>query len=318
LAKELPPDLEFPVIASKPTRKLRILLAEDNPANQKLAAHILLDRGHAVEFAADGHAAISLAAGNRYDVILMDVSMPGMDGLEATAAIRKREGEEGPGIGDRGLEEDKHRPSDSPARLIPNLQSLIPSHRVPIIAMTAHATEIDRHRCLATGMDGYLSKPIDADEMIAVVESWACGAGVSPVQPAGTAAPQDADVIRGRQPVSPAAAAVFDFAVALERCLNNRNLLGQVIDFFFKDADTLLPRIHAALQAGDLTEVGRLGHRLKGTLLHLGAEPAREAARRVEQLMLHAGKPADAEEAVKSLDRECELLKQALTPHRPP
>jgi PAS domain S-box-containing protein len=285
LAKELPPDLEFPVIASKPTRKLRILLAEDNPANQKLAAHILLDRGHAVEFAADGHEAISLAAGNRYDVILMDVSMPGMDGLEATAAIRKREGEEGPGIGDRGLEEDKHRPSGSPARLIPNLQSLIPSHRV---------------------------------QMIAVVESWACGAGVSPAQAAGTAAPQDADVIRGRQPVSPAAAAVFDFAVALERCLNNRNLLGQVIDFFFKDADTLLPRIHAALQAGNLAEVGRLGHRLKGTLLHLGAEPAREAARRVEQLMLHAGKPADAAEAVNALDRQCELLKQALAPHRPP
>ena len=102
LAKELPPDLEFPVVASAPVRKLRILLAEDNPANQKLAAHVLRDRGHAVEFAANGQEAIALAERNRYDVILMDVGMPGMDGIEATAAIRKCEAEKGSGIRDQG------------------------------------------------------------------------------------------------------------------------------------------------------------------------------------------------------------------------
>jgi hypothetical protein len=99
LAKELPPDLEFPVAAPAPAKRLRILLVEDNPANQKLAAHILRERGHAVEFAVDGHEAISLAERNRYDVILMDLGMPGMDGLAATAAIRKREKE---GSGARG------------------------------------------------------------------------------------------------------------------------------------------------------------------------------------------------------------------------
>ena len=192
------------------------------------------------------------------------------------------------------------------------------SARVPIIAMTAHVTTADRQRCLAAGMDGYLPKPIDADEMIAVVESWGCGAGVSPAKAAGTAAPQDSDVIRGLQPALPAAATVFDPAVALEKCLNNRQLLGQIINFFFKDADTLLPRIHAALQAGDLREVGRLGHRLKGTLLHLGAEPAKEAARRVEQLMLHGGKPAEGRSRHGTQYRQCDRLKQALAPHRPP
>ena len=115
---------------------------EDNPANQKLAIYILKDRGHVVEIAGDGQEAVCLTKQNRYDVILMDVQMPGMNGLEATAAIRNRE--------DGG-------------------------RRVPIIAMTAHAMKGDREQCLAAGMDGYISKPIDVREMIALVETLAVG-----------------------------------------------------------------------------------------------------------------------------------------------
>ena len=122
---------------------LRILLVEDNPANQKFAAYVLDERGHTVEIAGDGQLGLSMAQEKQYDVILMDVQMPGMDGLEATAAIRAREGQ---------------------------------GKRIPIIAMTAHAMKGDRERCLAADMDDYLSKPIDGHEMIALVESLAAGA----------------------------------------------------------------------------------------------------------------------------------------------
>ena len=134
--------VERPIVGPMATcGPLRILLVEDNPANQMVAAHFLRNRGHAVEIAGDGQEAIRLAAHNRYDVVLMDVQMPDMDGCEATAAIRRRENN---------------------------------GSRVPIIAMTAHVRQSDRDRCLAAGMDGYLSKPYTPPEMIGLVEGLAC------------------------------------------------------------------------------------------------------------------------------------------------
>jgi PAS domain S-box-containing protein len=140
LAKQLPPEPDRPFVLTAATRPLRILLVEDNPANQKLASYILQKRGHAVDLASNGIEGVLQAERHRYDAILMDVQMPGMNGLEATAKIRSREG-------------------DGP--------------RVPIIAMTAHAMKSDQDRCLAAGMDGYLAKPINAQEMIGLVESMA-------------------------------------------------------------------------------------------------------------------------------------------------
>ncbi len=121
-------------------RKLRILLAEDNFINQKLAIKMLEKRGHTVIVANDGKEAIDLLEKEQVDVVLMDVQMPGMDGLEATRIIRKKEEETG--------------------------------EHVPIIAMTANAMKGDREKCIDAGMDDYVSKPIKPDEFFSVVEKW--------------------------------------------------------------------------------------------------------------------------------------------------
>ena len=119
-------------------RRLDILLAEDNPVNQKLATRLLEKHGHKVTVADTGRAALEATEGHDFDIVLMDVQLPEMDGLEATMAIREREEGEG--------------------------------GHVPIIAMTAYAMQGDRERCLAAGMDDYVPKPIDAGKLFEVIE----------------------------------------------------------------------------------------------------------------------------------------------------
>ena len=119
---------------------LRVLVAEDNLVNQRLATRLLEKRGHRVVLAASGRQALEVLETGPFDLVLMDVQMPEMDGLEATAEIRKRETSTG---------EDQ-----------------------PIIALTAHAMKGDQERCLAAGMDGYLSKPIRPQELDVVLEKY--------------------------------------------------------------------------------------------------------------------------------------------------
>jgi CheY-like chemotaxis protein len=127
-----------------------VLLAEDNPINQQVAKRILEQQGHTVTVACDGRAAADLAAQHAFDVVLMDVQMPEMDGFEATAAIRAHERTTG-------------------------------AH-VPIVALTAHAMRGDRERCLDAGMDAYLSKPVRRLELQAVLEALLPSVPSGPVQ----------------------------------------------------------------------------------------------------------------------------------------
>jgi PAS domain S-box-containing protein len=128
-----------PTTEGQPRRRLRILMAEDNAINQRVGAAILRKHGHTVTLAGNGREALAVLESTSFDVVLMDVQMPEMDGFEATAALRRREADTG--------------------------------RRLPIIALTAHAMKGDRERCLAAGMDGYVSKPIGYSELACVLEA---------------------------------------------------------------------------------------------------------------------------------------------------
>ena len=155
------PDLitRHAIAESRPS--LRILVAEDNPVNQRVAAAMLLKRGHDVHIVSNGREAVEALQARDYDVVLMDIQMPEMDGFEATAAMRK-----------------------------------LPSGRtLPIIALTAHALTGERERCLAQGMTGYLTKPFRAHELFALVEGRAAAPGTLP-EPAAPARSLDLEGFR--------------------------------------------------------------------------------------------------------------------------
>jgi CheY-like chemotaxis protein len=133
--------LELPIPAPprpEHKRKMRILVAEDNSVNQRVAARLLEREGHDVEVAGSGREALDMLGKNEFDLVLMDVQMPDLDGVQATARIREKE---------RGS-----------------------GRRVPIVAMTAQTTDADRERCLQAGMDAYVTKPVRLTELIRKIE----------------------------------------------------------------------------------------------------------------------------------------------------
>ena len=129
--------------SNRPMRSLRILLAEDNVVNQRLVTRVLERRGHSVAIAGDGRQALEAIGAERFDLVLMDVQMPEMDGFEATAVIRERESANG--------------------------------DHVPIVALTAHAMKGDELRCRQAGMDAYLTKPLDTARLVQITEAIAIG-----------------------------------------------------------------------------------------------------------------------------------------------
>jgi len=215
-----------------------VLLAEDNVVNQRVASGLLKKRGHQVTIVGNGRQALDALEQGTFDLVLMDLQMPEMGGLEATAAIRERERKSG-------------------------------GAHLRIVAMTAHAMSGDRERCLASGMDDYLSKPIDPAILFEAVER-ATGAG---------------DVVPARVPAgAPAAAPAIDLAQALERMGGDRQLLNDVIGVFLEDCPTQLAAIKVAVDARDADAIRRAAHALKGAAGNLAATEVFQAAQTLERL----------------------------------
>ncbi|MDO8586856.1 MAG: response regulator [Armatimonadota bacterium] len=241
-------------------RKLRILVAEDSPVNQKLARAVLEKRGHEVVLAQNGSEAVNAWSVQQFDAILMDVQMPELDGLEATAAIRKKEEETG--------------------------------GHVPIIAMTAHVMKGDKERCLKSGMDGYVSKPIQPKVLCETVES---------------ALPGLCDVREHPGPLAPP----MDVGATLARLEDDAELLREMAELFLADYPGLLDQIRDAVAKGDAVALERSAHALKGSVGNFEANRAFEAAFTLQQ-MGRDKELSTAADALADLESELDRLKPVL------
>ena len=216
---------------------LRILLAEDNPVNQEVASLILRQWGHQVVLAETGKGALSRWCDEHFDLVLMDVQMPEMSGLEATAQIRRQE-------------------------------SGTNAH-VPIIAMTAYAMQGDRDRCYQAGMDACVIKPISPERLQKAIDDVLASCGPAQDDPAPLPElPEDAD----RQ--QPPGQDNCDVAEALRFAGGDTDALRRVIDVFLKDCPEMLAQVHGAVREDRSDEVARLAHRLIGSLRLFGATRA--------------------------------------------
>ncbi len=260
-------------------RQAHILVVEDNEINQRVVEGVLKRQGLYYESAANG--AVALDALNRahYDLILMDIQMPIMDGLEATRRIRQWESKV------RG-------------------QSSVP--RIPIIAMTAHAMQGDREQCLEAGMDDYIAKPISPARLIGLVAKWLPGA-TGEFEMTSEGAASEGDVETNSIP----SCVVLDRSALLNRLMGDEELTWVIFGKFLADIPRQIEVLRSCLEAGDAPGVVRQAHTIKGAAASVGGEAFRALAFELEQ----AGKTGDVTQ-IKSrwqeLDREFEQLKKAI------
>ena len=237
-------------------RSLKVLLAEDNPVNQRLAVSLLSHMGHEVDVVGDGAQAVDKVLHGRYDLVLMDMQMPVMSGLDATRAIRLQE--------KGGV---RHQ---------------------PIVAMTANAMLGDKERCLEAGMDGYISKPIMVDQMMA-----------------------ELDRVLAEQAHEADSLPDLDLPEALERCGGDKPLFLELVKVFLADCPRRLTELEAALQQGDARRLIAAAHHISGSTGSLSAK----AVHHVCQQLVEAGKAGQFEHAallVDTLHQRLEPLKRAL------
>jgi len=239
--------------------QLNVLVAEDTPFNQKFIRRLLERWGHRFTIVENGRLVLKALDEQRYDLILMDVQMPEMDGLEAARAVRRREEESG--------------------------------GHIPIVAMTAHAVKGDRERCLESGMDDYISKPIDAEKLLAAIDALVA-------VPNADAAPPAEDQQTMEASIKAAFGEDWDF-------------FKEVVDIFCADYPKLLTNLREAQADGDADEFSRAAHSLKGMLRNFNAEAAAANAALLEQKGAE-GSLADSDEIITGLATDLEHLAERL------
>ena len=248
--------------------KLDILLAEDNAVNQKVAVCQLQKFGFVPDVVENGRAALAALAKKNYDLVLMDCQMPELDGYAATRELRKIEGA---------------------------------ARHTWVVAMTANSLEGDREKCLAAGMDDYLSKPVKPADLLGALGRFA---GLAPAAPVPAPRPKaaaptgivDAGTLAGFREIGGD---------------GGENLLESLIATFLDNCPLVLREAHAALTRAAAPELERAAHTLKGSCSNFGAERMRAACQRLEQAA-RAGAGPDTAAMLAEIEREYALVKLAL------
>jgi len=253
-----------------PVINARVLVAEDNFVNQQVAREILQSFGCLVTVACDGEQAMILQRSEKYDIIFMDCQMPKMDGFESTAEIRKVEGEE---------------------------------RHTPIIAMTAHAMKGDRERCLAAGMDDYISKPVDPQNVLKVLHRWLPERGA---QPEGDTGP-------GKDATAPeqGESLVLNTKQAIWVTGGKLGMFKRISSVFLQHMPARLSELRDAIVNRDAEGVHRLAHSIQGAASSVGGTRVHEIALEIEKRAQTNGMDAVSVLA-EDLDREFHELRQVL------
>ncbi|MCX8033247.1 MAG: PAS domain S-box protein [Thermoleophilia bacterium] len=247
-------------LAERARRRARILLAEDNAVNQKVALKALERLGYVADVASDGTQALAMAKENHYDLILMDVQMPGLDGLEVTSLLRD--------------------PS-----------SHAKSSQAVIVALTAHAMAGDREKCLAAGMNDYLAKPIKVAELQEVINRW-IPAVSQPEGPESAVGAQEAPTHRApslpecepeSEQIDSDPTAIFDEQVLLDMFDGDREAAAEIAHEYLSSVESQVEGVLQSFAAGDARIAREKAHALKGSSASVGAQGLRSVAAALEQ-----------------------------------
>ena len=289
-------------ISEQSRQKVQILLAEDYPINQQVALLNLDSAGYQMDLAKNGQQAVAAFKRKQYDLILMDIQMPVLDGFGATKTIRN-------------LEEKISK--------IRNKKASAELERIPIIAMTAHAIKGYKEKCLAAGMDDYMTKPLKRKELLAMVDKWTkrtddCRLTERSVDPdlSGTvvdcgdeiAKPQSVTTVNHQSSIANHQSSIanhqskdapMNFEKAVVEFAGNKDLLIDVIAGFIKNIKTQIGTLHQAISAGDAEVVKREAHSIKGGAATLTADELSKIAFELETI----GSSGDLKEGAKVLGK---------------
>ncbi|MBN2384699.1 response regulator [bacterium] len=255
---------------------LKILIAEDNPINQKLAVHILRRMGYSPDVANDGREVLDFLKISHFDLVFMDIQMPEMDGFQTTDLL---------------------------------IRTIPPEKRPIIVAMTANALEGDREKCLEAGMDDYISKPIRIEELVHTLERWARHRQKGPIeqiapQESGPDGPADRDTLLDIN--------IFNDLIEIDDGPETgSHFLKELIHSFREESEALIGQMKRKIEQQDLHTLNRLAHSLKGASANIGARILAETCKQLEQCTKETTSPI-WEDVSQLVDRVEQYYQQTL------